>query len=111
SQPASRVHAFVVALPAAPALPMASGPGRLNALQQPVVDLTCDPYPVAITGRLILRFIPANGMPDDPSVQFSSGGRSANFTIPANATHAAFSASQFAIQAGSVAGTIEFTVE
>jgi len=38
------------ACPAAPALSIASVPGTLNALQQPVVDLTSDPYPVAITG-------------------------------------------------------------
>jgi hypothetical protein len=109
---ASRVHSLVVGLPSTPALALASVPASLSALQQPVVDLTIsDAYPVAITGRLNLRFIPASGMPDDPSVQFSTGGRSAAFTIPANATHATFPAAQFAIQAGSVAGTIEFTVE
>ena len=109
---ASRVHSLVIGLPSAPALAIDSIPATLTALQQPVVDLTIpDGYPVAITGRLNLRFIPASGMPDDPAVQFSTGGRSAAFTIPANATHATFSAAQFAIQAGSVAGAIEFTVE
>jgi hypothetical protein len=50
-------------------------------------------------------------MPDDPSVQFSSGGRSVSFTIAANDTRAAFSIPRLLIQSGSVAGTINFTVE
>jgi hypothetical protein len=109
---ASRVHALVVALPSAPALLLDSVPATVSALQQPTVDLTVSgPYPVAITGRIVLRFNPANGMPDDPAVQFSTGGRSAAFTIPANSTHAAFATPQFAIQAGSVSGTIDFLVD
>jgi hypothetical protein len=47
---------------------------------------------------------------DDPSIQFSTGGRSATFTIPANQTHAVFTAPQLAVQAGSVTGTITLTV-
>jgi hypothetical protein len=50
-------------------------------------------------------------MPDDPSVQFSSGGRSAAFTIPANATHATFAVPQLGLQSGSVAGLIQVTVD
>jgi hypothetical protein len=69
------------------------------------------PYPVTITGRLNLAFTPANGMPDDPAVQFSPGGRSVPFTIPANTIHATFPVSQLALQSGTVAGTIQFTVE
>jgi hypothetical protein len=81
-------------------------------MQQPQVDLALvNPYPVAITGRLNLVFVPAGGMPDDPSVQFSSGGRSITFTIEANDTRAAFSVPRLLIQSGSVAGTIQFTVE
>ena len=33
------------------------------------------------------------------------------FTIPANTTHAAFAAPQLALQAGSVAGSIDLSVE
>src|SRR5207302_2026703 len=70
---ASRVYSLAAGLPSAPAVSLESVPTALSALQQPVVDLTLsDPYPVTITGRLNLRFIPANGMPDDPAVQFSS---------------------------------------
>ena len=108
----SRVHSLVVSLPSVPSLSLDSIPTSLNALQQPVIDLTlASPYPVAINGRLNLQFTPAGGMPDDPSVQFSSGGRTVAFTIPANSTHAVFPTPQFAIQTGSEAGTISFTVE
>ena len=44
-------------------------------------------------------------------MQFSSGGRSATFTIAATDTRAAFSVARLLIQSGSVAGTIQFTVE
>jgi hypothetical protein len=102
---------LVTNLPTLPAFGVAGVPTMIGALQQPTVDLTvAAPYPVAISGRLNLVFAAANGMPDDPSVQFSSGGRSVAFTIPLNATHAAF-AGPLAIQSGSVAGTIRFTVD
>jgi hypothetical protein len=107
----SRVVTLVTDLPTFPALAVAGVPTTLAALQQPTVDLTlAAPYPVAVQGRLNLVFVPANGMPDDPSVQFSSGGRSAPFTIPANATHAVFGV-PMAVQSGSVAGAMQFTVE
>ena len=65
-----------------------------------------------VTGRLNLSFDPAAAVPaDDPAIQFSSGGRSAAFTIPANATRADFSVPQFALQTGSVAGTLSFAID
>jgi hypothetical protein len=86
-------------------------PSTLTAQQQPSLDLAvASPYPVAVTGMLNLVFVPAAGLPDDPAVQFSTGGRSVPFTIPANAAHATF-ASPLAMQSGSVAGTIQFTVD
>ena len=108
----SLVHTIVSNLPSLPSLAVAGVPTTLTALQQPSLDLAfAAPYPVAVTGRLNLTFIPATGMPDDPAVQFSSGGRSATFTIPANDTHATFSVPRLALQSGSVAGTLQFTVE
>ncbi len=107
---ASRVQTLVTDLPPLPALSVAGIPATMAPLQQLPVDLTvATPFPVAVTGQLNLAFVPANGMPDDPAVQFSSGGRSVNFTLAANATHASFG-SALAMQAGSVAGTIQFTV-
>ncbi len=107
---ASRVETLVTDLPSLPALSVAGIPATLAALQQVAVDLTiASPFPVALTGQLNLTFVPANGMPDDPAVQFSTGGRSVSFTLAANATDAGFGSS-IAIQAGSVAGTIQFSV-
>jgi large repetitive protein len=107
---ASRVQTLVTDLPSLPALSVAGIPATMAALQQLPVDLTvAAPFPVAVTGQLNLTFVPASGMPDDPAVQFSSGGRSVNFTLAANATHASFG-SALAMQAGSVEGTIQFTV-
>ena len=108
---ASRVETLVTDLPPLPALSVAGIPATMAALQQLPVDLTvAAAFPVAVTGQLNLTFVPANGLPDDPAVQFSSGGRSVSFTLAANATHASFG-SALAIQAGSVAGTIQFTVD
>jgi hypothetical protein len=107
----SQTVTLITDLPTFPALAISGVPTTLVSLQQPGVDLTLSaPYPVAVTGRLNLVFVPANGMPDDPAVQFSSGGRSVAFTISANATHATF-AGTLAVQSGSVAGTIQFTAE
>jgi hypothetical protein len=108
----SRVHTLVVDLPSVATLAVSGVPATLAPLQQPPVDLViANPYPVAITGRLNLVFVPSSGMPDDPAVQFSSGGRSATFTIAANDTRATFSVPRLMMQTGSVAGTIQFTVE
>jgi hypothetical protein len=64
-----------------------------------------------MTGEIRVSFAPGGPNPaDDPSIQFSTGGRSASFTIPANSTHAVFSSPQFAIQVGSVAGTLSFSI-
>ena len=109
---AARVYTIVADLPSLPAISLTGVAPTLAALQQPTLDLVLSaPYPVPITGRLSLTFTPANGMTDDPAVQFSSGGRSATFTIPADDTHASFPVPRFAMQSGSVAGTIQFTVE
>jgi hypothetical protein len=109
----SRVETIVVGLPAMPTITINGLPGNSGPLQQPLIDITVSSaYPVAITGRLSLAFSPAGANPvDDPSIQFSTGGRSAGFTIAANSTHATFDAPQLALQTGSVAGTISVTME
>jgi hypothetical protein len=108
----TRVHTIVVGVPALPNVLVSGLPGDVQPLQQPVLDIALDaPYPVPITGTLSLAFAPSSANPvDDPAVQFSTGGRSATFTIPANATHASFGLGQLAVQTGSVAGTISFNV-
>jgi len=49
---------------------------------------------------------------DDQAIQFTNAGRRAEFTIPANTTHAVFTTSQMSLQTDTIAGviTLEVTV-
>lgn len=71
------------------------------------------PAPVPLTGTLRLDFTPnATGLPTpyiDPALQFVSGGRFLNFTIPAGQT-AAVLPNNGTYNAGTVAGTITLTM-
>jgi Putative Ig domain len=82
-------------------------PDTATPLQQYPISVTLgDPYPNGdISGTVILTSMPADSGPSDNSIQFSSGGRSANFDIPAGSTSAPLQ-----IQVGTVAGTIAVTV-
>jgi hypothetical protein len=99
---------------APPALPSYSfsGPqGTLGPLQQPAIGLSlATPYPLAITGTLTLTAIPA-GFTADPAIQFSTGGRTVAFSIPANTTAAVFANGSdiIRLQTGSTSGTIVLT--
>ena len=88
--------------------------GTVEPAQQPSIEITLpSPHPSPITGQLTLRFTSnADVASDDPSIQFSTGGRTVNFSIPANATRAVFSngAPNIAFQTGTVSGTIELAV-
>lgn len=96
---------------APPPLPSVSFTGLTDTtgpLQQPAVGVTlAAPYSIDLTGTLTLSFTP-DSFVDDPSVQFSTGGRTINFRIPANTTQAIFgdSAKSVQFQAGTVAGVI-----
>jgi hypothetical protein len=109
---ATRAYTIVVGVPALSTISIGGLPGTLQPLQQTLIAISlANPYPVPVTGTVSLSFAPAGANPvDDPSVQFSTGGRSATFAIPANATEATFGASQFALQAGSVTGSITLTI-
>jgi len=61
-----------------------------------------------ISGQLTLTFAPDSG-PDDPAVQFSSGGRMVSLSIPAGATVATFPVPNLGLQTGTVAGLITLT--
>lgn len=84
-----------------------------DPLQQPSFNLQLSgSYPSEIDGTLTLTFTPDPSVGvDDPSIQFASGGRSLNFTIPANSTSPAFAAQTVAFQTGTVAGTIQLSVK
>ncbi len=84
-------------------------PGQAPAAsQQTVAVVLASAYQLPLTGTLQLTFTPDQG-PDDPAVQFSTGGREVSFTIPAGSTDAVFSVPQAQFQTGTVAGVITFT--
>ena len=65
--------------------------------------------PAEIRGTLSLSFSSTASIPvDDPAVQFSTGGRTVNFTIPANTAAAVFP-SPLLVMTGTVAGTISIS--
>jgi hypothetical protein len=81
--------------------------------QQPAASVQlASAYAADLTGTLTLAFGPDAVNPsDDPSVQFSGGGRTVSFTIPANRTTAVFASSTAnGFSTGTVAGTITLTV-
>ena len=78
--------------------------------QQPAVGLALSaPYPVDINGALKLTFV-SSVFTDDPAIQFATGGRTVNFTVPANSTQALFNLNpSIALQTGTTAGSIVIT--
>jgi hypothetical protein len=79
--------------------------------QQPGLSLQlANSYPLPLSGKITLTFDSAVGGIDDPAIQFSNGGRTADFTIPAGSTNAVFSETNFAIATGTVAGQITLTL-
>jgi Bacterial Ig-like domain (group 3) len=83
-------------------------PPTTGSGDQPGITIVLNsPYPTDLLGTLTLTFAPksANGV-DDPAVQFSTGGRTLNFTVPAGTT----TTPAVALQTGTVAGTITVTL-
>jgi hypothetical protein len=89
-----------------------SGPqGTLGSLQQPAISLSlAAPYALGVTGTLTMTATP-NGFSADPAIQFSTGGRTVTFSIPANTTAAVFAngSTSIKLQTGSTSGTITLT--
>ena len=91
-----------------PAVSIGGAGGAVGAAQQIVTSLTlAEPFPVDIEGTLILSFT-SEVFSNDPAVQFSTGGRTVSFTIPANQATAEFATGtqEVLFQSGTVAGTI-----
>ena len=95
---------------AIPSYEIKTSGGGSQAAQQSAVALTLSsPYPMALQGTLKLAFASAV-FTDDPSIQFATGGRTVNFTIPANSTSALFNGNtSVPLQTGTTAGTIVIT--
>ena len=87
-------------------------PDIVEPAQQPTFSLQLDStYPADITGAVTLTFTPdpAIGV-DDPAIQFATGGRVLQFTLPANSNTPTFSTPILAFQTGTVAGSIQLAV-
>ncbi len=107
---ASREYTLVVSPLSAPAIYVAGFPDTLGPAEQPPFDVRLGAaYPLPITGTLTLTFTPDAAFPDDPAIQFSSGGRTLRFAIPAGQT-SAFPAFPPALQTGTSAGRIDLTL-
>jgi len=83
---------------------------KVSPVQQIPITLSIPaPFPAELQGTLTFTFASSAVLPiDDPAVQFSTGGRTVRFTIPANTTSAVFSA-PLRLVTGTVAGTITVT--
>ena len=82
--------------------------GAAGPAQQIATSLTlATPFPVDLKGTLSLTFT-SEVFSNDPAVQFSTGGRTVSFTIPANQAAAEFATGtqEVLFQTGTVAGTI-----
>jgi len=108
AQTATKVYSLTIA--PLPVVSITGLPDTPTPATQPSLGVALSaPYTVDLTGHASLTFAPDNGS-DDPAVQFTTGGRSADFTIPAGATQAVFGSSAPGVQTGTVAGTITITI-
>ncbi len=85
--------------------------GNVGPVEQPAVGLVlAQNYPLTLNGTLTMAFN-SDVFSNDPTVQFATGSRAINFTIPANTTRAIFAngAQQVRLQTGTVAGNITLT--
>jgi hypothetical protein len=107
---ATKPLALAIVIPPAPALSFTGLSGSVNPAAQPSFNITlAAACPISMSGSLTLEFTSdAVSQADDPAIQFSAGGRTLNFTIPAGQT-SAFSTAP-AIQTGTVAGAIKLTL-
>src|SRR5208283_4248077 len=89
-QPLTATQSFTiaVALAPAPSITISGLPGTPGPATQPALGVTAgSTYPIAIQGTVALTFAPGSG-PDDPNVQFTTGGRTVTFQIPAGSSQA-----------------------
>jgi hypothetical protein len=108
--PLTGSHAFtIVVVPAPPNITISGLPASATPATQPVLGVSVSgAYPVAIQGEITLTFAPTSG-PDDPNVQFTTGGRTVTFQVPAGSTTAQFTGNAPGVGTGTTAGTITLT--
>ena len=79
--------------------------------EQPTLSVQLgEVYPVPLDGTMTLNFTPATGNVVDKTIQFSTGGSSVSFTIPAGQINAVFPDATLSLGTGTVAGTITLTL-
>jgi hypothetical protein len=101
-------ESLTVTLPTAPAATIGGLPASTAPTTQQFLQVSlANPYPATVTANLTLTFAPTSGA-DDPAVQFSTGGRTAQITIPAGYTSGL---TNVGVQTGTVAGTITITAQ
>jgi hypothetical protein len=94
-----------VSLPPTPSASLSGLPQTAQPAQQIPLTVSLDAaFPALISGQLVLSFAPDIGG-GDSTIQFASGGRTADFTVPVG-TMSAVSATPLALQTGTAAGTI-----
>jgi large repetitive protein len=105
--------AFTLSIKLRPVLPAITGVSSSVAPQlQPQIKVSIpQAYAVNITGALTLAFkATTQTATDDPAVQFATGARSVDFTIPAGSLDAVFGNNAFIVlQTGTMAGSLTFT--
>jgi hypothetical protein len=99
-----------IALPPPPSATLSGLPSTLKAADQSNLQVALDsPYLVPVSGQAFLTFAPDSGG-GDSTIQFSTGGRTADFTVPAGSTEGIFNNAKLAIQTGTVAGTVTISL-
>jgi hypothetical protein len=111
-QTATHSFTITVGVPPGPPATITGLPTTATPLAQPALGISIpSAYPLAITGLVTLTFAPDSPSPDDPNVQFTTGGRTVGFTVAANSTQVVFSGATPGVQIGTVSGTITLTLD
>ena len=112
----AKSFSLTISQPAASPVPttlsISALPNTATSAQQVPFGVTLSSsYSKAVKGQVTLSFQPAaSAARDDPSIQFSTGGRSVSFNVPAGTTRAVFPSNTMALQTGTVAGTISLNL-
>lgn len=96
-----------VNLPSLPSVSLSGLPNNVSPAQPYTIQVTLGAsYAAPISGQAILAFSPNTG-PNDRTIQFSSGGTTANFNIPVGSTTPD---APLVIQTGTVSGTLTISL-
>lgn len=104
---ASRTLSITIGTSAVPGLAIDGLPDTANANQTlPVTLRMASAFPLPVTGRLTLTFVPDTiHNTDDPNIRFGNGSRTLDFTIPAGSTTVNITGVAN-VNTGTLAGTI-----